>query len=109
VEDERARIGQNESRLRKVNEGIDAGRGLADVDERMPFVCECGRLGCTEVIELTIADYERVRRSGRRFVVVPGHVNDGVEHVVEDAGEHVVVEKIGLAADVAEAEDPRSD
>jgi hypothetical protein len=102
------RIGENESRLRKVNEGIDAGRGLADVDERLPFICECGRLGCSEVIELRVGDYERVRRSGRRFVVMPGHANDEVERVVEDAGTYVVVEKIGAAADAAEAHDPRA-
>jgi hypothetical protein len=102
------RIGENESRLRKVNEGIDAGRGLADVDERLPFICECGRLGCSEVIELRVGDYERVRRSGRRFVVMPGHANDAVERVVEDAGTYVVVEKIGEAAEAAEADDPRA-
>jgi hypothetical protein len=102
------RIGENESRSRKVNEGIDAGRGLADVSERLPFVCECGQLGCTEVVELAIGDYERVRRSGRRFVVVRDHVDTEIERVVEDAGSYVVVEKVGTAADAAEANDPRA-
>ena len=102
------RIGENESRLRKVNEGIDAGRGLSDVDERLPFVCECGQLGCSEVLEMKVGDYEWVRRSGRRFVVMPGHVHEQVERVVEDAGAYVVVEKHGVAAKAAEADDPRA-
>ena len=101
-------MGKSESRFRTVNEGIDAGRGLSDASHPVQFVCECGQLGCTEVIELTITEYEQVRRSGRRFVVVPGHVNPEVERVVVEAGDHVVVEKFGEAADAAEARDPRT-
>ena len=101
-------MGKSESRFRTVNEGIDAGRGLSDASHPVQFVCECGQLGCTEVIELTITEYEQVRRSGRRFVVVPGHVNPEVERVVVEAGDHVVVEKFGEAADAAEASDPRT-
>jgi hypothetical protein len=100
---------QSESRSRKVNEGIDAGRGLADVQRRLSFVCECGRLGCSEVIRLTIGEYERVRSSGRRFVVAPDHVDPEIDEVIEEAPDHVVVEKLGGAADRAEARDPRAE
>jgi hypothetical protein len=102
-----SRSGENESRLRKVNEGIDAGRGLSDVRERLPFVCECGRLGCSEVLEMMVGEYEQVRRSGRRFVVVPEHVDPAIERVVSEREGYVVVEKTGAAADAAEARDPR--
>ena len=104
---DRSRTAQNESRLRKVNEGIDAGRGLTEVRERLPFVCECGRMGCTEVIELSVGAYERVRLSGRRFVVVEGHVNPEIERVVAEVEGYLVVEKTGEAAEAAEAADPR--
>jgi hypothetical protein len=104
-----SRSGENESRLRKVNEGIDAGRGLSDVRERMPFLCECGRLGCSEVFEMTVGEYEHVRRSGRRFVVVAEHVDPAIEQVVSEGEAFVVVEKTGAAADAAEARDPRRD
>jgi hypothetical protein len=102
-------MARNESRLRKVNEGIDAGRGLVDVSERLPFVCECGQLGCTEVVELAIGEYEQVRGSGRRFIVVAAHVQPAIERVVQEASGYVVVEKTGEAAEAAEAEDPRAD
>jgi hypothetical protein len=107
--DQAQRLARNESRFRKVNESIDAGRGLRAADESLPVVCECGRLGCTEVIEVPVGEYERVRASGRRFIVCPDHVADELEHVVERAEGHVVVEKEGRAAAAAERADPRRD
>src|SRR4051812_8658841 len=35
-------------------------------------VCECGRLGCNELIGLSRAEYERVRSNAQRFAIVPG-------------------------------------
>lgn len=102
------RQGQNESRFRKVNESIDAGRGLRDAEAQLAFICECGRLGCSDVIALPVGEYERVRSSPRRFIVRPDHVDPAVEHVVDRGAGHVVVEKEGEAAHVAEELDPRN-
>src|SRR3954468_18079310 len=49
----------------------------------MTVVCECGRLGCNELIRLSRAEYGRVRSNARRFAIVPGHDVPGVEDVVE--------------------------
>jgi hypothetical protein len=100
-------LARNESAFRKVNEGIDAGRGLIGVDQVLSFVCECGRLGCTELIELSVSDYQAVRNSGRRFIVRPDHVDATSERVVETAEHHVIVEKTGEAGERAEGLDPR--
>jgi hypothetical protein len=101
------RLARNESRFRKVNEAIASGRRLRDVDARLPVVCECGQLGCNDVLSLTVAEYEAVRHSGRRFILRPGHEDPDVEVVVSEAGDHVVVEKTGDAGEAAEDEDPR--
>ena len=98
---------RNESAFRKVNEGIDAGRGLTEVDQELPFVCECGRLGCTEMIRLSVSTYQAVRRSGRRFIVRPDHVEPESEKVVEEGDGYVVTEKTGIAGEKAEELDPR--
>src|SRR5690349_25100789 len=52
---------------RRVNEAIQRGRANAEV---AVFVCECGSLGCATTIELPVAEYERVRTSFERFVIV---------------------------------------
>ena len=106
VDSAEEQLALNESTFRDVNEAIESGRG--EREGLVPFVCECGRLGCAEVIEMTIAEYERVRGSGRRFAVLPGHVDPAVEHVVLEGDGYVVVEKHGDAAAAAEDLDPRA-
>ena len=101
------RLARNESRFRLVNEGIAAGRGLRDVEARLSFVCECGQLGCTEILSVSVGEYEAIRRSGRRFLVAPGHVDRVSEVVVREADDHAVVEKLGDAGDTADDLDPR--
>ena len=71
------------------------------------FICECADMDCLETLELTIAEYEAVRESPVRFPVIPGHVDTDFERVVEENGHYVIVEKVGIAGDIAERLDPR--
>ena len=91
---------------RRVNEAIERGHGTGG---DATFICECGRVGCTEKLRLTIEEYEGVRSGFDRFLVAPGHVVEGVETVAEEHDDYLVTVKYGMAADVAEATDPRGD
>ena len=102
------RIAANEQSFRHVNEGIERGQWPGEEDDPVGFRCECAQLGCNQMVELTVRDYERVRRHSRRFVVVPGHEVPEAETVVESHRDYVVVEKRGQAGREAEASDPRS-
>ena len=64
------RVAMNEATFRKVNEGMEAGQ---DPSGLLSFVCECGRLNCTRILQLTRAEYEAIRANPRRFAVVDGH------------------------------------
>lgn len=108
---ERARrVGENEALFRHVNERIeDVNRAFSPITSRMDVVCECGDATCTRRIELSVEDYERVRADSRRFVLVEGHDDPQVEHVVEHgAGWVVVVKEPGGPAEIAERTDPRA-
>ena len=59
-------------------------------------------------ITLKPAEYEWVRANPARFVLAPGHAAPELEHVVEREDEHVVVEKHGIAGQVAAKLDPRT-
>jgi len=98
------RIGRNEATVRRVNEAIEAGRLTRD--GLVEFVCECARLGCNEVVQLTIAEYEDIRAHGRRFFIAHGHSN-AAEDVVDVRDRYWVVEKRGEAGRVAERADER--
>ena len=104
------RVGENEILYREVNERV---RELSDefglTDETIQFVCECGRLECSEPLELTGADYARVRSDGATFAIVPGHQLPDVETLVEEhAGWAVVRKHENGPAQLAREADPRS-
>ena len=94
----------NEATFRRVNEAMEAGQ---DAD-MLRFVCECGRLHCTRLIELTRAEYEDVRGNPRRFAIVDGHEIPEAETIVERYDRYSVVEKSGdPEAEIVEHTDPR--
>jgi hypothetical protein len=101
------RLGANEALFREINEGIERGQWPGEEDSPVSFRCECARLGCNELVELTVRAYERVRSNPRRFIVLPGHEQLDVEVVVERDPEYVVVEKLDQAAVRATLTDPR--
>jgi hypothetical protein len=104
------RVGLNESIFREVNEQIESlNRDLGTDDRTMNVICECANGECTERIEISVAEYERVRTNPLRFLIVPGHSVPEFESVVEPMDGYDVVEKVdGTAAELAEETDPRS-
>ena len=105
---QRRRAAQNQSLFREVNERIDVlSARFAEVLATNGYVCECRDLRCTEQIQLTHEEYERLRAEGDRFFVIPGHLDADVEEVVATNDRYLVVEKLGVAAEVADALDPR--
>jgi hypothetical protein len=101
----RQRVAMNEATFRKVNEGMGAGQ---DPSGLLTFLCECGRLGCNKLIELTRPEYEGIRRNPRRFAILDGHEILEAEEIVERHDRYAVVEKIGdPEAEIVEHTDPR--
>ena len=101
------RAAANEATIRDVNEGIERGQWPGEEDSPVGFRCECARLGCNQLVELTVREYEEIRANPRRFVVVPGHEYPDVETLVESRRGYLIVEKRDQAAKVAERHDPR--
>ena len=103
------RLAQNEAFFRSVNERI---RDLADRhgSDQHPyeFLCECSDPACVDRVTLSLDEYEAVRADATRFVLAEGHADGTIEKVLEASPDHVVVEKVGVAAEVAEALDPRA-
>ncbi|WP_354701616.1 hypothetical protein DSM112329_01941 [Paraconexibacter sp. AEG42_29] len=101
------RVAGNEVAFRRVNESLRASTVAADHDQPHPFCCECGRIGCSELLQLRLAQYEQVRANPRQFFVVDGHQIDEVEEVVARHPGFLIVQKSGTAGAIAAAEDPR--
>src|SRR5579884_4152904 len=103
------RLGVNEAVFREINEGIERGQWPGEEDAPISFRCECARLGCNQLVELSLREYESVRSNPRRFIVLPGHERLEVEVVVERKPRYLVVEKLDQAAEKAVETDPRTD
>ena len=105
------RLARNESLFRDVNENInDAAQAHGSVRDghQYSFFCECADIACVERVELSLSEYQAIRGDGKQFVVAPGHVFTAIEAVVKVEADHLVVEKVGVAGDVAEHLDPRA-
>ena len=101
----------NQGVFRNANERLERGaEELVGADEAsiVPFLCECSRLDCTQVVLLTLAAYEEVREGPRRGIAVVGHEDAEVEDVVERHDGYLVTEKFGRAGDLHAEADPRS-
>src|ERR1700710_3069525 len=96
-----ARKAHNEALFRDANESVRAVQEDLGIPEgRMPFLCECDDPECRSVIRMTQAAYEEMRSDPHRFVIAPGHPSTG--DVVDQHPDYCVVEKSGLAAEIAE-------
>jgi hypothetical protein len=96
---------QNETMSRIANEAIEEQESPGE-GSTAAFLCECTRPDCERLIELTPQEYRRVRANPRRFIVRPGHESSDLEEVIEARSAYVIVEKLGEAGAMAEAEDP---
>jgi hypothetical protein len=98
----KARLAQNEDFFREVNGRISEKAESHGLDaHRYEFFCECSDAACVERVKLTIPEYEEIRAEPTRFVVKKNHVLAEIEHVVETADDHVVIEKHGEAGRIA--------
>jgi hypothetical protein len=102
---DKQRVAMNEATFRNVNEGMDVVQDPAGL---LTFICECGRLGCNELIELTRGEYEAIRDDPRRFAILDGHEILEAERIVERHDRYLVVEKgDDPVAGIVEHTDPR--
>jgi hypothetical protein len=86
------RLAHNEELFRQVNEAREEANQGGE-DAKLAFVCECADRECAGRIEMSAGDFDRVRRSDRRYILLPGHEIPELERVVEDRGGFEVVEK----------------
>jgi hypothetical protein len=99
VSDREQRLIENQRMIRSAN--FRAARELEHLlldpakrsEQKLELFCACGHPMCDARLTITLDEYERLHTKPNRFVVVPGHENPGVEHVVFHGDGFDVVEK----------------
>ena len=99
---------RNQILFREVNERVrEVAAPWLGAREKGEFLCECGDEACIATIRLDLEEYEAVRASPHRFVLVPGHQDGEVEATtVQGNGRFVVVERSAFREQAA-SHDPR--
>jgi hypothetical protein len=100
-------VARTQALFREVNEQLERLAVKFGIDHSLDFVCECGNHRCSENVELSLSEYEAIRRIPTRFVVKPGHVLPKFERSVEQQRAYTVVEKFGDGGVAAVRLDPR--
>ena len=111
MDERERRIGQNEALFRQVNERLrDVNEAFGAVTNRIELICECADRSCAERISLSVAEYEDLRSTGDRFIVVAGHVVPSDVEKIDRAGDgwEIIRKREGAPARLAKASDPRS-
>ena len=98
-------VGKNEALFREVNERVAAlNETFAQLTDYGSWVCECARENCVERCDMTIAEYEAVRRDDTQFLIAPdpSHFFPDDEDLVLQTDRYWVVRKRGEAAEAAD-------
>src|SRR4029453_14315832 len=102
------RMARNEAASREINEKIEEAYLDEPPANRIDIVCECSRMTCEASIDITLDEYEHVRKDARQFVIFPGPFVSDIERIViENDRFAVVAKREGTPADVARDENPR--
>ena len=92
----------NEAAARDINEEIEQAHQGEPAGRRISIACECALKSCDRRIDITMAEYQRVRSDPRWFAIVPEHFIGDIEAIVEENDRFAVVAKRqGTPADMA--------
>jgi len=93
---EAAKARENEERFAHANAQIAAKAESLHFEMAggFPFLCECSDLGCTMIIRLSLSSYRAAKAHDGAFILVPGHEDAQVEHVVAGSNGFILVEKL---------------
>jgi hypothetical protein len=96
--------------VRDANERIRATTNTANQPDRTHrFNCECDDPACGGIVSLTKREYESVRASPTRFLIVADHEDPQVEHLVAENARFAIVETLpGTSSRIALRSDPRA-
>ena len=98
------RIAHNNATFREANENIrnKVDRELPPMTV-IPFLCECPREDCRQLVPMSLETYAGVREQPTHFISAPGHEKEEGSGavVVQRREKFVVVDKVGISRDVA--------
>lgn len=82
---------RNSLLIRAVNDRIRDVNDSGGASGLVGFLCECGDIDCQGALDMRVADYETIRSTPGRFVLLAGHESPAHEILARMNG-YLVVE-----------------
>lgn len=89
------RARESQDAFRRANNEIAAQARDIGGGDLAPFLCECADERCTQIVQLTLDEYEDVRSDDGRHLLLPGHALAPDERVREQSDRYWIAEKSG--------------
>jgi hypothetical protein len=70
--------------FRDANERIAEKAHELELEQPIPFLCECSDKGCFARLFLVFAEYEKARSDPERYLTIPGHEIAGAVVIASD-------------------------
>jgi hypothetical protein len=94
VDEQRGEEVRRQALFREVNEQIEKlSDGWELFDGSISVLCECGRPGCNEALEVPRTLYDDIRTAPNRFLLKVGHELGDVDAVVARHDGYVIAER----------------
>ena len=75
----------------RANEQIRASAEKYDVQDNVPFLCECSDVTCTRSVRLSLAKYREARAWSDAFLLLPGHDDPRLERIAAQGDGYVLI------------------
>jgi hypothetical protein len=75
---------QAEDVFREANERIAEKARELELQQPIPFLCECSDKGCFSHMLLTLDQYAGARADPQRYLTIPGHEVEGAMVIAKD-------------------------
>jgi hypothetical protein len=100
------RLKENELIFKKVNESvadfINESKTLAQLKDELAFYCECSDVNCIQRIAMDARTYKKLHKKDNQFTVLAGHQIHGIEKIVKNNKNFLIVEKCGEMPKIAD-------
>lgn len=94
MDEDRGAEVRRQALFREVNEQIEKlSDGWELFDGSLSVLCECGRPGCNEAIDVPRTLYDGVRAAPNRFLLKAGHELEDVDDVIARHDGYVIAER----------------
>ena len=75
----------------RANEQIRASAEKYDVQDNVPFLCECSDVTCTRSVRLSLTTYREARAWSDAFLLLPGHDDPHVDRIAAQGEGYLLV------------------